>query len=268
MELAAKRSPKVWRTLLHLAIVIAALAGVVAMQRSQLRQTSQGTASPQQVDQQEALRLQLLQRSPTFGFDNLIADWTFLNFLQYFGDEAAREQTGYSLSPQYFDIITRRDPRFVDTYLFLSGTLSYQLGEPQLAVEYMKRGTDALSPQIDASSFRLWQYQAIDQLLLLGNVSDAIHSLEMASQWAAASEYREIAPSLQRTANFLKREPDSKLVRFQAWGSVYDQAQKTGDRKTEARAKQELLTLGGVEKVSPEGRHYFTLYVAPKKSSK
>ena len=160
MSLSVRKTTSPWlMVLLHLAIAGAALTGVIILQRSQLNKNSSLIASPQQAEQQEALRLQLLKKTPTFGFDNLVADWTFLNFLQYYGDDAAREQTGYSLSPQYFDIITQRDPRFVDTYLFISGTLSYQLGQPKLALEYMKRGTDALSPEIDPTSFRIWQYQ-------------------------------------------------------------------------------------------------------------
>ncbi|MCY7273270.1 MAG: hypothetical protein LH702_05865, partial [Phormidesmis sp. CAN_BIN44] len=136
-----------WRSwVLHIAIAGAAIAGIIAMQRIQLNKRSLWVENPQQAEQQETLRLDLLQKAPTFGFDNMVANWAFLNFLQYYGDDEARKQTGYSLSPQYFDLITQRDPRFVDSYLFLSGTLSYQLGEPTRSLEYLKRGTDALSP--------------------------------------------------------------------------------------------------------------------------
>ena len=249
-----------WRSLIgHLAIMGSAIAGVVTMQRLQLNKSSLWIENPQQAEQQETLRLDLLQRSPTFGFDNLVADWTFLNFLQYYGDDEAREQTGYGLSSQYFDLITRRDPRFVDSYLFLSGTLSYQLGEPKRSLEYLKRGTDALSPQAHPKAFTVWRYAALDQLLLLGDTPGAIRSLEMASKWAnEVPEYREAAAIFQETANFLKTDPDSRLVRFQAWGAIYQQAEAISDRKTQARAKQEILALGGVEKVDAQGRHFFT----------
>jgi hypothetical protein len=267
MQGQAKQSSRHWLTgLIQCGIAAAALMGVVGMQRSQLDRSSLWTANPQQAERQEAVRLDLLQKTPTFGYDNLIADWAFLNFLQYSGDEETRDQTGYSLSPKYFDLITRRDPRFVDIYLFLSGTLSYQLGKPQLSVEYTRRGTDALSPLIHPRSYTLWQYQALDQLLLLADLPGAIYSSKRAAEWAAAvPEYQSIAPNFQRRANFLQTEPDSKVIRFQAWGTVFDQAQKTGDRKTQERAKQEILALGGVERVAPDGRQYFTLVVPPKK---
>ena len=255
-----------WRSwVLHFAIAGSAISGIIAMQRLQLNKRSLWIENPQQAEQQETLRLDLLQKTPTFGFDNMIANWAFLNFLQYYGDDEARKQTGYSLSPQYFDLITQRDPRFVDSYLFLSGTLSYQLGEPTRSLEYLKRGTDALSPQNHPRAFTVWRYAALDQLLLLGDTPSAIHSLEMASKWAnEVPDYREAGSIFQETANFLKTDPDSRLVRFQAWGSVYQQAEAMNDRQTQTRAKQEILNLGGVEKVDAQGRHFFA-FSQPKK---
>ncbi|MGV0026725.1 hypothetical protein [Phormidesmis priestleyi] len=270
MQGQARQSSRRWLTMLvHCGIAGAALTGIVWMQRSQIDRSSLWTANPQQAERQEAVRLDLLQKTPTFSYDNMVANWAFLNFLQYYGDDEARDKTGYSLSPKYFDLITRRDPRFVDIYLFLSGTLSYQLGKPQLSMEYLRRGTDALSPLIHPRSYTLWQYQALDQLLLLGDIPGAIYSSERAAEWAAAvPDYQTIAPNFQRMANFLKSEPDSKGVRFQSWGTVFEQAQRTGDRKTQERAKQEILALGGVERVAPDGRQYFTLVIPPKGVSK
>lgn len=256
-----------WRSwVLHLAIAGSAIAGIITMQRLQLTKSSLWIENPQQAKQQETLRLALLQKAPAFGFDNMIANWTFLNFLQYYGDDEARRQTGYALSPNYFDVITQRDPRFVDSYLFLSGTLSYQLGQPARSLEYLKRGTDALSPQNHPKAFTVWRYAALDQLLLMGDTPGAINSLEMAAKWAnEVPDYRDAAAIFQETANFLKTDPDSRSVRFQAWSSVYQQASAMNDRQTQARAKQEILALGGVEKVDAQGRHFFA-FPQPTKS--
>ena len=65
-----------------------------------------------QESQALSLRLQMAQQVPSFGFDNLIADWYFLGFLQYFGDQEIRQETGYQVSPDFFRIILDRDPRF------------------------------------------------------------------------------------------------------------------------------------------------------------
>ncbi|MEB3293864.1 MAG: hypothetical protein VKJ24_11960 [Synechococcales bacterium] len=249
------------KSLLALAIATASLASLVSIQRSQLSQTLQtDTQALQRADRQEALRLSLLGRMPSFGFDNLLSDWTFLNFLQYDGDTIARRKLGYELAPAYFDVMTRRDPRFVDTYLFLSGTLAYRMAKPELAVEYMTRGTNALSPQQHPRAFVVWRFKGLEQLLLLGDIPASIHSHQKAGEWAAGSsdpQYHQISPLLLGTARFLAAEPDSKRVRVWSWSDVYAQAQAARDRETQERAKQEILNLGGVEKTDPQRQTYF-----------
>jgi hypothetical protein len=249
------------KSLSAIGLATASLAGLVTIQRSQLAQSfKEDTQALEQADRQEALRLALLKRTPSFGFDNLLADWAFLNFLQYDGDGVARDKLGYHLAPGYFDVITRRDPRFVESYIFLSGTLSYRMGKPDLAIEYMTRGTTALSPQQHPKAFIVWRFKGLDQLLLLGDIPSSIHSHHMAGEWAAASSDRqaqEIAPILSGTARFLAAEPDSKRVRVWAWNDIYAQAEATRDRGTQERAKQKIIELGGVEKVDPQGQIYF-----------
>jgi len=226
-------------------IAVVALVGVIAIQRSQLNRPSLWISNPKQAEQEEKLRLQLLQRSPTLGFDNLIADWTFLNFLQYYGDEPARTQTGYALSANFFDIITQRDPRFVESYLFLSGSVSYQSGNPTLAIQFMNRGTDALSPQIHPKAFLVWRFKGLDQLLLVGDVPGSIYSHEMAAKWAKGTPDDDLSRLFEATANFLRRDPNSTPVRFQAWTSVYYQALAANDKQTQERATREIVAMGG-----------------------
>ena len=233
------------RSLLSSTIVLLAMVGVIVLQRSQLTRPSLWQSDSKQAERQEAVKLRLLKQLPTFGFSNLIADWTFLNFLQYYGDNDVRAKTGYALSPQYFDIITRLDPRFVDIYLFLSGSISYQLGDPQTAIQLMDRGTAALSPQVSPKAFQVWRFKGLDQLLLLGDVPGAIHSHEMAAKWVQGTPYQELTSLFQQTAEFLQRDPNSVPVRFQAWMSIYYQAGAVGDKTTQERAKQEILALGG-----------------------
>ena len=122
----------------------------------------------------------------------------------------------------------------------------------------MDRGTVALSPQIDRNAFQVWRFKGLDQLLLLGDVRGSIHSHEMAARWAVGTPNQDLAPLFQQTANFLRRDPDSQLIRFQAWTSVYDQATAARDKNTQARAKREILALGGKEKIN-NGQVEFSL---------
>jgi hypothetical protein len=226
------------------AISAISLAGVILMQQARLSYPSLWVSDAKQAEQQEALRLEVLNKSPTFGFDNLLADWVFLNFLQYYGDTPVREQTGYTLSPQYFDLITQLDPRFVDIYLFLSGTLSYQLGNPELAIQYMNRGTEALSPQMHPTAYQVWRFKGLDQLLLLGDIPGSIHSHEMAAKWAQKSPDAYLAPVFQEVVDFLRKDPNSVPVRLKSWASIYAQATQVKDKQTQERAKQEVEKLG------------------------
>jgi len=241
------------RLLLQGAVAVAAMVGVVTMQRSQLQQPSLWESNPQLAEQQEAAHLRLLSQLPTFGFDNVIADWAFLKFLEYYGDIPVRDKTGYGLAPLYFDVITRRDPRFVDTYPFLSSSISYQLGQPEAAVKLMERGTAALSPEITPNAYRVWRFKGLDQLLLLGDVPGAIRSHEMAAEWAKPVD-PQLADLLSGTAEFLKRDPNSLPVRVNSWASIYVEALVSGDRQTQAKVKTELAKLGYEVQINEAGQ--------------
>lgn len=277
MEAKIEQFSRKWLSLLvNGAIGLAALAGVVAMQSSrelggmspvgvqgQKPLSAMSAASfkqaAQQEAQQEALRLKMLKTIPSFGFDNLIADWTFLKFLQYFGDDEAREVTGYDLSQDYFDIVTRRDPRWADIYLFLSTAISFYQGKPETAVNFIERGTRALalSPQLHSQSWIVWRTKGLDELLLLGDIPDSIRSHEMAADWVEGSpEGPELAPMFRATAEYLRRDPDSVPVRFTAWSTVYAQ---TTDKLVRQRAKQALVKLGAQVQKDQDGKESFIL---------
>ena len=250
-------------SLVNLVVPITALAGIISLQvfwppeGSPLKEKILlDSTDAILVEQKEALQFKLLKASPTFGFDNLIADWVFLQFLQYFGDDVARNQTGYSLSEDYFDIITRLDPRWVDIYLFLSNSLSIYEGKPKVAVEYMTRGTNELSPEIDPKAWQVWRFKGIDQLLLVGDIPGAIRSHEMAAKWTENTSYQELSSLFKNTAEFLKTDPDSKLIKFNAWLWVYYQTQ---DSRVKERAQQEIIELGGKVEMSENGEKLFLL---------
>ena len=272
MEAKIEQFSRKWLSLLVNGFIgLAALAGVVTMQssgqlggmppvgvqevRKQLSAIS--AASFKQETQQEALRLKMLKTIPSFGFDNLIADWTFLKFLQYFGDDEARDVTGYNLDQDYFDIVTQRDPRWVDIYLFLSTAISFYQGKPETAVNLIERGTRALSPQIHPQAWIVWRTKGVDELLLLGDIPDSIHSHEMAASWVQGSpEGQKLAPIFRATAEYLRRDPDSVPVRFTAWSTVYAQ---TTDKLVRQRAKQALVKLGAQVQKDKNGKESFIL---------
>jgi hypothetical protein len=76
---------------------------------------------------------------PSFGYNNIIANWVYLNFVQYFGDDEVRAKTGYSLSPEYFEVILGRDPRFIPAYLSLSTSTSMYAGMPERSIKLTEK---------------------------------------------------------------------------------------------------------------------------------
>ncbi|HEY9301812.1 MAG TPA: hypothetical protein VIQ31_36695, partial [Phormidium sp.] len=87
---------------------------IVLLQSNRLDQNLQRkNISESEIEKQiETARfsLDLASRVPSLGMSNILADWTFLRFLQYFGDDEVRAKTGYGLSPDYFKVIIDRDP--------------------------------------------------------------------------------------------------------------------------------------------------------------
>lgn len=248
-----------WGHLVNGLILTIAAIGLVTLQRATIREASEVPDNPEMLQEREGIRLELLLNLPAFGFENWIADWAFLSYLQYFGDTPVREVTGYDLNVPYFDLITQRDPRFLEIYPFLSAGVSYYAADPQTAIAFMKRGTDVLDPEIQPQAFWVWWYRALDSLLLLGDVPAAIEGWTRAADWAERSgvpEYARYAESFRGTARALQQNPDSKPARFYAWNSVYLQAV---DEPIKKRAERELLLLGAERVEGPDGRTQFRL---------
>lgn len=254
--------PQWWGVFSNSAIALAALLGVVLMQQVRLDRVLLKKLNPEQAEQQEALQIELMKRSPTLGFDNAIADWAFIKFIGYFGDEELRNQTGYELNDDYFDLLTKRDPRFMEAYLFISSAVSFMQAKPELGVELMDRGTAVLSPEINPRSYLLWRYKGIDQLLLVNDIPGAIKSHEIAAEWAKGTPDENFASVYQQTAEFLKSNPDNISVRFWAWSEIY---YSTVDKTVKARAEEELLKLGANKRVGEDGQVYFALPLSDSK---
>ena len=207
----------------------------------------------------ESLRLNLLQNLPSFGYKNLIANWVYIDFLQFFGDEEARDKTGYSLSPEYFEVILGRDPRFLAAYLGLSVSSSLYAGMPEKSIALMEKGLKSLSPQLPQKSYFIWRYKGTDELLFLGNAKAAQASFLKASEWANTyndEESKHVAFLSQKTAEFLSRNPDSKSARVATWMTVLN---NKVDEKTGKRAIREIEALGGQVITNPDGTNTIKL---------
>jgi hypothetical protein len=232
-------------------IVLLTYCGIVHLQLSRLSQLERKADQPRskmeylREEHQTQASLQLLATLPTFGFDNLISNWSFLNFLQYFGDDLARDQTGYRAIPDFFQIIVDRDPHFLDAYPYLSASVSLYAGQPKQTVSLLQKGIDSIPPTMQSKAYFLWQSKATDELLFLGRTQDARRSYEMVASWASQSkdsQMQAIAARSRQTAQFLTSNPDSRRARVGSWYNILTNAV---DDPTRQFASQQIKALGG-----------------------
>ena len=236
------------KTLKALAVAAVCISGLAALQLPRLRsQLTQSAIDSETLQTKEALqrdRLILWQTMPSFGFDNLIADWTFLNFLQYFGNTESRQVVGYTALPEFFQVIVQRDPYFRLSYQFLSSSVTLFAGQPEETINLLEQGLSHMTPTFPEDSYWLWRYKAVDELLFLGDTAAAIDSFEQAVIWASQSPAPEAdrsAATAQRIVDFLRQDPDSRQVRASSWMMIWSNAINEGVRQY---AEEQLEALG------------------------
>lgn len=255
---------KLKRSLIVPVVALLCLLGVGQLQSLRLNQLIErnkivSIAEIKREIESEELQLNLIKQTPSLGFDNLIANWVWLKFNQYFGDEAAREQTGYELSPKYFEIIVDRDPRFLKPYLALYSSVSLFAGKPEQSVALMAKGLKSMAPKIPPQSYYVWRYKGTDQLLFLEDIKSAQQSFALAAKWASAytdPESQNIAAISRRTAEFLAGNPDQTRIRKAqegAWALVVVNALNTRDERTLKQTLRQIEARGGKVSITPEG---------------
>ena len=237
--------------------ILGAFSVVVYLQTPQLASLKQRKSLTKAVlGQQEAqlkAQLSIAKTLPTFGFDNLVADWHFIDFIQYFGDTEVRAKAGYGASMEYFEAMLDRDPRFLYAYFYLSSTGSLYAGQPEKSVSLMNGGLKSLSPKVPDRGYYIWRLKAVDELLFLGKVPDARNSMLTAANWARQSsttEGQNVARLSQNTAAYLARNPNSKQAQFDAWNMVLGAAV---DDFVIKRAIVGIRSTGGKVTISPSG---------------
>jgi hypothetical protein len=238
--------------------ILGAFAVILYLQTPQLASFKRQNKNINQMvlqEQEANLKTQvaIAKTIPTFGFDNLVADLHFIDFIQYFGDTDLRAQAGYGASMEYFDAMIDRDPRFLYAYFYLSSTGSIYAGQPEKSVELMNRGLKSLTPQVPDRGYYIWRLKAVDELIFLGKIPEARNSMLKAAEWAsqaATPEGTNVAKLSRGTAAYLARNPNSKQAQFDAWNMVLTAAV---DDVVTKRAIAEIRAIGGKVTISPTG---------------
>ncbi|NCO74969.1 MAG: hypothetical protein GW795_02070 [Cyanobacteria bacterium] len=228
-----------------LLIFLFSLIGIAYLQLPMANQKKENLTKVEALRQQEkeGVKINLLKNLPDFGFNNLVADWIYLQFIQYFGDRA-RDYTGYSLNPEYFRGVVDKDPRFISPYFILAPATSLFSGRPDISVELMAQGLESISPE-QPKAYQVWFYKGIDELLFVGKPEDAQKSYEMAVKWAKYHNdagSKTVARQAEETANFLEKNPDSKKAQAAAWMGIFANAREDVVRDL---ALRNIKRLGG-----------------------
>lgn len=200
------------------------LAGIVILQSQEYKKSAQKLNRGNYLSQeQEQARLIKFQRqTPTLSFGNLIADWSYLNFVQYFGDANARETIGYKLVPDYFETISNIDPRFTQAHLRLSLANSMYAGNPERTIALIEQVLESVDPDSEQAAL-LWTSKGLDELLFLGNKEAAIKSYKIAAKWSNLSKsdrrdgltIKDLEKALESTS-----EIELKEAQIMAWSST------------------------------------------------
>ena len=234
-------------------VALAAIASIVQMQKSNLTNIAESKLDYEsyiKAESVERANISLLATMPSFGFNNLIADWAVLRFLQYFGDTEARQATDYSLSTEFFKTVVKHDPNFTSAYFRLAPAVTLKAARPEETVSILEEGLSQISPERYRANY-LWVYKAIDELLFLGDTQAAIKSFQTAAEWSSMINDTPREESARRTAQFLANDPDSKTVQVGAWFTVWTGAP---DIETRNLAQQNIERLGGRLEIREDGR--------------
>lgn len=207
----------------------------------------------QKQEQQLKAEANLHKNLPSFGFGNLSADWTYLKYIQYFGDTEARDETGYSVVTDYFETIVNKDPKFIQANLALSATNSLFAGKPQKTVALLDKSIKSLSPDMENYPFMVLAYKAVDEILFLGDLKAAKKSYTKAAQWAEENNSEtgdKVAKLYQNTVNFLATNPDPTITQVSGWSMILE---RNNDPKVRKYAMQKIRDLGGEVIINADG---------------
>jgi hypothetical protein len=245
---------KAGNLILNILISITLIGGIVALQKPQLNSNQKTDIEKyNQQELKEKATASLLAKTPSFGYSNLIANWSFLKFLVYFGDGDVRQHTGYAVTTDYFKTVVKNDPRFVKAYFYMSPATSLFAGNPEQSTSLIEQGLASITPQSSPDSYFLWIYKAIDELLFLGDSKAAKASYDNGIEWASYYDddrSKAVAARMKVMSNFLANNPDSVEAQIGSWFQLLTNAK---DDLTRQRAMNNIEKLGGKIEFTPQG---------------
>lgn len=165
----------------------------------------------------------------SLGYDQILADCYWLNFIQYYGDTEARLKDGYAKCYDYLNLVSSLDPHFIQAYWFAVFAVGTEQKRPDLAARILNRGL----------SFNQDNWY----LPYIAGVNEFIN----AKDDKAASRYYKMATKFPDAPSWLSKQAailDDNLPRLfkeiRTWTTVYE---SNPDGLVKATAKEKLIGL-------------------------
>lgn len=174
----------------------------------------------------------------TLGYDNVIADLLWIQFIQYYGENNLIKRSGstkydFSFTYKYIDVITTLDPNFQYAYWLGAFTIADEMDRPDLAIKIIQRGMK--------NNPKNWW------LPYTGSIMELMYN----NNYVGAYNYILIAAKLQPKKAIIKRlkkvleSGKTKQEKARAvWVEVYNVAREQGDELTMEKARKKLKRLG------------------------
>jgi len=163
------------------------------------------------------------------GYDQLLADWYWLAFVQYIGDPAARDKDHYAAADQYLQLIVDLDPGFIKAYWFASFIIGSERQRSDRATKFIDRGIQA-----NPNNWYLPFIAGINQYLNARNDTAAAKYYKMAAKFPDAPQW------LARQAAILEAGIPSIIKEINIWDSIYHSAT---DEMVKEKARARLIAL-------------------------
>lgn len=164
----------------------------------------------------------------SFGFRSLLADFEYINFLQYYGNFENRK-TGYSEVYSYIDSITDADPHFTFAYIYGSAILGFNVKRYDEAIRIIQKGLK-FNPRI----WRLRLYLGALTFSELGDKAKYVKYLEEAMKF---DDHPQMIETLLGNIYAQYKEPDEVAL---YWSRIYKNSKHADSRKW---AKEKLIEL-------------------------
>ncbi len=177
----------------------------------------------------------------SLGFDRVLADVFWLQFVQYYGDTNAARFEKFRYAPDYIRLVVKMDPHFLRPYYFASFVLAGDMNRQSDAEQILKSGIEN-----NPEDWSLPYIAGFNQYLFAEN------------QIKAAKYYRIAAkrPGAPDWLNGLAKIMESPMTRrltgvIKSWEKIY----KSSDHDAREHARQQLQDLwSGVYYYAPTER--------------